>query len=193
MRHVLRAMRVILRWLFGIVLVAIGILAVLILIGYMNRFTDSVTLPNGMILKREFDFSKRERHDMFASDGRRVLSRDIEGVCFNDRYVRVITYTRGQGGLFDRMTDSRVPADDRDAYQAIVQASGLEGGHGCNGYYIGMVGPGLLYGGPEPFLPSCDGRNLSNQSLADRSWFDRPCSSSSRGNGRSMPLAKGVR
>ncbi len=176
MRQVLRAMRIILCWLFGILLGAIVILAVLILIGYMNRFTDSVTLPNGMILKREFDFSRFGRNDMFASDGRRVLARDIEGVCFNDRYVLVAAYTREQGGLFDRMTDSRVPADDRDAYQAIEKASGLQGDRGCNGYYFAWLGPVLLYGGPEPFRPLCDWRNLNNQSLADRSWFDRPCS-----------------
>ena len=177
MRQVLRAMRIILRWLFGILIAAIVILAVLMLNGYRERFTDSVTLPNGMILKREFDFSKRERDDMFASDGRTVLARDIEGVCFNDRYVLVNAYTREQGGLFDRMTDGRVPTDDQDAYLATEQASGLQGDRGCNGYYFAWLGPGLLYGGPEPFRPSCDWRNLSNQSLADRSWFDRPCSS----------------
>ena len=64
MRQVLRKMRVILRWLFGTLLAAIGILGILMLNGYLDRFNDSVTLPNGMILKREFDFSKRERDDM---------------------------------------------------------------------------------------------------------------------------------
>ena len=45
-----------------------------------------------------------------------------------------------------------------------------------NGYFIGVLGPGLLYEGMRfPFLPPCDWRNLDNPTLSDRSWFERPC------------------
>ena len=50
------------------------------------------------------------------------------------------------------------------------------GGHGCNGYYTGVLGPGLLYDGLKaPFLPHCSWRNLDRAGLSDRSWFERPC------------------
>ena len=123
-----------------------------------------------MILKRELDFSKYGRDDLFAADGRTVLARDIESVCFNDRYVEA------DGGLLDGQTNQLISRHDWDTYLKVYRSSGLQNGHGCNGYYTGMVGPGLLYDGNEaPFLPPCEWRNLENPSLADRSWFDRPC------------------
>lgn len=141
--------------------------------GWLMRFSDSVALPNGMILKREFDLSRMERDDLFASDGRTALARDVEFVCFNDRYVKVYSYDRKYSGLYDGETDRRVPTNaSKEAYAA----SGLIGRHGCNGYYTGMVGSRLLYDGMvSPFLPPCSWRNLDNPTLTDRSWFERPC------------------
>ena len=144
---------------------------------YIDQFTDKVTLPNGMILKRQFDWKWGERHDMFASDGRTVLARDIEFVCFNDRYVQAIAMNEGHGGLFDGRTNEVISRKDWDTYIKVYRSTGLQNRWGgCGGYYTGMVGPGLLYpGNSVPILPSCDGRNLENATLADRSWFDRPC------------------
>lgn len=137
-------------------------------IQWAKRFDAAVTLPNGLVLKRQFDFTRSGRDDMLESDGRTLLARDIEGVCFNDRYIEVLSKERGQGGLYDALTKRWVLGDR--AYRD----SGLSGGRGCNGYYTGMLGPGLLYDGTlHP--PDCSWRNLDSAGLSDRSWFERPC------------------
>lgn len=135
-------------------------------------FQESVTLPSGMQLSREFDWNRFGRWDLFATNGRTRLARDVEFVCFNDRYVFVHAKNREYTGLYDAEADSRVPVD----YSRAMANSGLSVGNGCNGYYTSWIGPGLLYeGNAAPFLPSCASRNVENESLRDRNWFDRPC------------------
>jgi hypothetical protein len=177
MRELLRRLAKAAVWLT----VSLGVLVCsVLLIGFarwLTRYDDSVTLPNGMILKRELDFSSTERDDMFASDGRTRLASDIEFVCFNDRYVRVSAYDRSSSGLYDGLTQDKVP--DQRSHE-VYAASGLGGNRrACNGYFIGMVGPGLLYDGMRPpFLPPCAWHNLDNPTLSDPSWFERPCDES---------------
>ncbi|MFD1344555.1 hypothetical protein [Litorisediminicola beolgyonensis] len=139
-------------------------------------FHKSVTLPNGMELGREFDWNRYGRWDLFAENGRTLLARDVEVVCFNDRYVLVQSYDRGFTGLYDAGTDSRLLLDDYDA----MDISGLDKpGGGCNGYFTGWVGPGLLLDdGPRPFVPPCAWRNVDTEALRDRAWFERPCAPS---------------
>lgn len=134
---------------------------------------EAVTLPNGMQLSREFDWNRHGRWDLFAENGRTRLARDVEFVCFNDRYVFVQSYDRGFTGLYDAETDSRLPVDYSDA----MDISGLDKpGGGCNGYFTGWVGPGLLLDdGRPPFVPPCAWRNVDNEALRDRAWFERPC------------------
>lgn len=135
-------------------------------------FRESVNLPNGMQLGREFDWNRYGRWDLFATNGKSRLARDVEFVCFNDRYIFVRSYDRESTGLYDAETDSRVPVD----YSQAMAISGLSDRNGCNGYYTSRVGPGLLYeGNTAPFLAWCASRNLDNEALRDRSWFDRPC------------------
>jgi hypothetical protein len=153
--------------------------------GWLTRYNDSVTLPNGFVLKRQFDFWFDDRDDMFAADGRTVLARDIEFLCFNDRFVEVTSYERGQGGLYDAKARGRVP---RGKFEEMLEASGLSvKGKTCNGYFTGMLGAGLLYDGmTAPFLPPCAWRNLDKPTLSDPSWFERPCDESDPlGRGRS--------
>lgn len=173
-------------WLvWGISVLALALLAVSTA-GWLTRFSDSVTLPNGFVLKREADLWFRDRHDMFADDGRTPIARDIEGVCFNDHFVEVYSYKRGHGGLYDAATNGRVPPAEFDEG---LKASGLSvKGKTCNGYFTGMLGPGLLYDGMRaPFLPSCAWRNLENPELADRRWFERPCDPDGLPRGRARP------
>lgn len=136
-------------------------------------FQESVTLPSGLQLSREFDWNRYGRWDLFAENGRTRLARDVEFVCFNDRYVFVQSYDRGFTGLYDAETDSRLLADYSDA----MDISGLDKpGGGCNGYFTGWVGPGfLLDDGRPPFVPPCAWRNVDNEALRDRAWFERPC------------------
>ncbi|MCA3458024.1 MAG: hypothetical protein IOC92_07450 [Rhodobacter sp.] len=135
---------------------------------------DKVVLPNGMIIKRGVDPAQPYSGDLFTKDGATRLARDLEGICFNDRYVWVYSYDRSQSGLFDAEKDARL---DGLSHDEAFTVSGLGGNRqACNGYYTGMVGPGLLYdGNTSPHLPSCNARNIDNPTLQDRSWFDRPC------------------
>ncbi|MDF0599863.1 hypothetical protein P1J78_03865 [Psychromarinibacter sp. C21-152] len=131
-----------------------------------------MTLPSGMQLGRQFDWTRYARWDLFATTGRTPLSRDVAFVCFNDRYVFVHSKDRELTGLYDAETDSRVRMD----YAHAMAISGLSDGNGCNGYYTDWIGPGLLYEAKAaPFLPRCASRNLDNEALGNRSWFDRPC------------------
>jgi len=141
--------------------------------GWVTGFRQSVTLPSGMQLSREFDWNRYGRWDLFATNGRTRLARDVEFVCFNDRYVFVRSYERAFTGLYDAETDSRLPVDYSDA----MGVSGLDKpGGGCNGYFTGWAGPGLLLDdGRPPFVPPCALRNVDNEALRDRSWFERSC------------------
>lgn len=142
----------------------------------LSQFTDHATLPNGMVLKREFNFTRYGRDAMFASDRRTPLAREIEAICFNDRFVKVLSCQRTYSGLYDRATSSRVRRDDQGEYDRLLRYTGLTAGHGCNGYYTGMIGPELLYDGNRaPFLPPCAWRNPANTTLKLRDWFDRLC------------------
>ena len=173
MAWLLRIARGVFWLIWGVSALGLAVLAVGT-VGWLTRYNDSVTLPNGFVLRREFDFWFNDRDDMFASDGRRVLARDVEFVCFNDRFVEVTSYERGQGGLYDAKTQSRVP---RGSYDEMLAESGLSvRGKTCNGYFTPMLGPGLLYDGMKaPFQPRCASRNLDNTELKDPRWFERPC------------------
>lgn len=170
MKYLLRRMFRIVFWFFALIGFLVTLWMILAVIHWSRLFRDNVTLPNGLVLKREFDFSRSGRDDMFAADGKTLLARDIEFVCFNDRFVWVYSYERGYSGMYDARTGRRVLGEEAQ------RDSGLFGGHGCNGYYTGMLGAGLLYDGLQAtFLPPCSWRNLDREGLSDRSWFDRPC------------------
>lgn len=128
-----------------------------------------------MVLKRTFDVTRLGRNDMFAADGRTRLARGVELVCFNDRYVLVHAYERSQSGLFDSKLGGKVFGEDFDT--ALADSGLKDGGKTCNGYFTAMIGPRLLYdGNTDPFLPSCDWRNLGNTALLRSDWLERPCS-----------------
>ena len=138
----------------------------------LYRFSDSVALPNGMILRPAFDFTRYGRDDLFAADGPTRLATGTDMICFDDRYVEVMPL-RGGGGLFDALRQGNGPLTGA---QRRVAEEALAGGHGCNGYYTGMLGPGLIYDGTkDPFLPPCAWRNLGNPALRHPEWFQRPC------------------
>lgn len=143
---------------------------------WITLFRDSVALPNGMILKREFDFTRYGRDDLFSTDGKTRLARDVEFICVNDRYVWVYSYERGESGLYDAKANAKRNGLDHSLAFQISELGGNRSA--CNGYYVGMVGPGLLYdGNTAPFLPSCDWRNFENPTLQRIDWFERPCRS----------------
>ena len=131
-------------------------------------------LPNGMALESEFNWALSGRVDLFATDGRTRLALNVEFVCFNDRYVYVQSYERAFSSLYDADIDGKVDGLD---YSEAMSLSGLSlPGGGCNGYYTGWVGPGLMFDGARvPHAPSCEWRNLDNEALRQREWFDRPC------------------
>ena len=122
-------------------------------------------LPNGFVIKGS---------SLLAPGDRRMLVEEVEFLCFDDRFVEASSKIRGQGGLFDAKSGGAVSRED---HPEIYQPGGLEHGNGgCNGYYTGFVGPGLLTpGNRPPFLPSCAWVNRANPNLKDKAWLDRPC------------------
>lgn len=135
----------------------------------------TVVLPNGMMVMRTFDVSGQGHSDLFAGNGDTRLARNLEFVCFNDRYVWASSYQRSETGLFDSVVGAKL--DGMSTKEAFA-VSGLGAkNHSCNGYYKVMVGPDLLFdGNTSSLLPSCDQRNLDNPTLLRRDWFRRPCS-----------------
>lgn len=159
----------------------IGFLLVLVLLGLIHiarastGFGAKVTLPNGMVGKRVFNFTLYGRDDLFGVGGTPRLARDVGMICFNDRFVWV-SESEGGSGLFDAELNARI--EDID-YSEAMDISDLDGGRSasCNGYHVAMVGLRLFYdGNREPFLPRCGWRNLANLDLQHPEWFERPCS-----------------
>ncbi|MDQ7776725.1 hypothetical protein [Paracoccus aminovorans] len=108
----------------------------------------------------------------FATDGRTILARRLEFLCFNDRYVRITSYKFGDSGIYDAQTDAKVREEQYDTVARELRS----GRGGCNGYYTGLLGAVFLLDGQKfPFLPPCEWRNLNNPALKNRAWFDRPC------------------
>ena len=165
-----------------------GLLAVyevLFTINIVRWYAASVTLPNGMVLMRSFDWQWYYRSDLFAADRRRLLARAVEGVCFNDRYVWVYSYDRGFSGLYDAKTGGKRVGL---GYPEAMAVSGLSGSGRVTcggGYYTGMLGPGILYD-EGPFRPPCEWRNLGNPALRNPDWLDRSCDDS----GQPRPVAE---
>ncbi|WP_263566235.1 hypothetical protein [Paracoccus sp. DMF] len=138
---------------------------------WVRHAPKSVTLPNGMMLKLQYYFP-RAPVALFATDGRTILARRLEFLCFNDRYVRITSYKFGDSGIYDAQTDAKVREEQYDTVARELRS----GRGGCNGYYTGLLGAVFLLDGQRfPFLPPCEWRNLNNPALKNRAWFDRPC------------------
>jgi hypothetical protein len=124
------------------------------------------TLPNGFVI--------RGYGDVLSGDRRTLFTDSAEFLCFNDRFLRVFTMDGSKSLLLDSKTQGHV--DVANHPELTTPGGLLNGGNGCNGYYTGVVGPGLLYDdGKWPFLPSCKSVNWNNPTLKDRSWLARPC------------------
>jgi len=136
---------------------------------------ERLVLPNGSIVYRPFFiYPYWPIPDLYAKDVNTLLAKDIEFFCVNDNFVKVSSYDRKYSGLYDASAKFDLPNLD---YYDELAISGLGGNRkSCNGYYTGMIGPGMFFEANEwPFLPPCEWQNFENLSLRDRSWFDRPC------------------
>lgn len=124
------------------------------------------TLPNGFIIQGNTVILSSDRHT--------VLSESAELICFDDRFLSVISRNDGRQVLFDNKSQDQV--DVRSHPEVTAPGGLLHGGNGCNGYYTWMIGPGLLHDhGKWPFVPSCESVNRRNLTLKDRAWLNRPC------------------
>ncbi len=156
--------------------VALGCLILITVNVYFRPLLSATAImPNGSVVYRPFEIRQfRGEHSLYAKDGKTLLAKNIEFICFNDHYVDVISYDQGGGGIFG--AQAKLDSPNLDYYDELA-ISGLGGNRkSCNGYYTGMIGPGMFFEGNEwPFLPPCEWQNFENLSLRDRSWFDRPC------------------
>ena len=154
--------------------------AVLASVNWVRNAPKSVTLPNGMMLKLQYYFP-RAPIALFATDGRTILARKLEFLCFNDRYVSVTSYEFGDSGIYDARSDRKV---QKEHYDSVARELRSARG-GCNGYYTGFLGAVLLLDGQKypSLLPPCKWRNFENPALKNRDWFDRPCDEETWRNG----------
>mgnify|MGYP006910659359 CR=1 FL=1 len=139
-------------------------------------FGAKVTLPNGMVGKRVFNFTLYGRDDLFGVGGAPRLARDVGMICFNDRFVWISESEGGKSGLYDAEVNARV---ENVNYAEAMSISDLDGGRyvTCNGYHVAMTGLRLFYdGNREPFLPRCKWRNFANTDLQHPEFLERPCS-----------------
>lgn len=90
---------------------------------WVRHAPKSVTLPNGMMLKLQYYFP-RAPVALFATDGRTILARRLEFLCFNDRYVRITSYKLGDSGIYDAQTDAKV----RESSMTLLRVSYAQGG-----------------------------------------------------------------
>lgn len=156
-----------------LVIALMSALVLVLIAGPALRFNDRVTLPNGFVLKRQFNFTRYGRHDLFAANGTDTLSKNIEFVCFDDRFVQAISKDRSQTGLFDATTQTRVSPKN---HPEIYQGDGLKSTRvACNGYYTGMIGPSFLYEASRSPNPQCAWVNHENPALQNDLWMARPC------------------
>ncbi|WP_298858274.1 hypothetical protein [uncultured Sulfitobacter sp.] len=136
---------------------------------------DQATLPNGMIIKQQLDLKRRHLGNLLAPDGKTVIAKDIEFVCFNDTHIRVISYIDGENLNYAEQEGRLLTLSSN---RETLEEAGLWKEKGsCNGYFDAMIGPGLLYvGNRDPFLPACRHRNLENDALQNPEWLKWPCS-----------------
>ena len=148
-------------------LAAVGIagLSLFAMLGF-PRWPVETTLPNGFVIQGDTVVLSRDR--------RTVLSEDAEFICFDDRFLSIISLDGGRKVLFDNRSQDQV--DVRSHPEITAPGGLLHGDNGCNGYHTRMMGPGLLHDNGEwPFIPSCESVNMGNLILGDRAWLNRPC------------------
>jgi len=169
------------RWiarLGGALLVLFCLWAVAYVIG-SYRFR-TYTLPNGMIVKREYAdwLLRHEYYDIYAPDRVTLMVPEVFMICFNDRYVYASGWRQGDGGMFDSTLNFQPlsEAENAAAHRELFKPWGP-----CNGYFTGMLGPELLFpNNRPPFLAPCEWRNRSNPSLRNREWLNWPCENTTR-------------
>jgi hypothetical protein len=131
------------------------------------------TLPNGMIVKREYaDWLLTDAYyDIYAPDGVTLRIPDVWMICFNDRYLRAVQRRPGQG-IFDGYDNGRQLSGPEytSARRELYQPSGR-----CNGYFTRILEPQTLHPNyRHRFLPPCEWRNSNNPSLRNRAWINWP-------------------
>jgi hypothetical protein len=168
------------RWiarLGGALMVLFCLWAVAYVIG-SYRFR-TYTLPNGMIVKREYAdwLLRHEYYDIYAPDGVTLRAPDVCMICFNDRFLEAWGWRQEDGGIFDGYDNGR-PLSGSEYTAASRELS--QPRRSCDGYFIGWLGPELLYPhNRSPFLAPCEWRNRNNPSLRNREWLNWPCEDNS--------------
>lgn len=136
---------------------------------YMLILMNTMELPNGMIVKWEFDSSDllEGRHDLYAADGRTLLASGITHICFDDRYVDVIPHGTFGAGSIEALPGTRHPDEEPFSMPP------------CNGYFVYSLPPKWLYsyspGMNNDGWDVCADRNFDNPSLKSAKWLVGPC------------------
>jgi hypothetical protein len=141
------------------------------------------TLPNGMIVKREYAdwLLTHEYYDIYAPDGVTLRVPNVSTICFDDRYVYALGGWQDDGGIFEGifsgydngrpLSGPEYTSAHRDLYQPSER---------CNGYFTLNLEPQTFH--PyyrHLFLLPCEWRNRRNPSLRNRTWLNWPCEDNS--------------
>lgn len=137
-------------------------------IAYISNFMDTIDLPNGMAVRREFDFNDllHGRSDLYSANGK-LLASGITYLCFDDHLVKTKPH-----GNFDINSISPIPGT-RDEYDY------LDFFPACDGYFVISLPPEYFYnyspGVNKDGLDICNERNFRNLSLTSIEWMVGPC------------------
>ncbi len=148
-----------------IILFCISVLSILLMI----MFSQTIELPNGMVVKLEFDSSDllNGRHDLYAPDRKTLLARGITHICFDDQQVEVIPH-----GLFNIDSTSPVPGTEFPDEEPFSMPQ-------CGGYFLSSLRPQWLYsyspGMNKDGWDVCADRNFDNPDLKNEEWLVGPC------------------
>ena len=117
-------------------------------------YTADARMPNGAVLKRNIDFGKWLRIDLYRSRWGEAIVRNVNWICWNDFAVEASGYPDSfiwLGG------DNEVIFRNDPRYMDVLAQSGLQRPRGsCNGYYRAYLGPELLVDGHYPIKPRGD-------------------------------------
>jgi|GEM_PF-6911922 len=111
-------------------------------------YTADARMPNGAVLKRNIDFGKWLRIDLYQSRWGEAIVRNVNWICWNDFAVEASGYPDSfiwLGG------DNEVIFRNDPRYMDVLAQSGLQRPRGsCNGYYRAYLGPEYSSTGTTP-------------------------------------------
>lgn len=143
--------------------------------------TNSVTLPNGAVLRQHY-WPYMDRHEtLYAPNGQTILMHSVDLVCFNDRYVEATPagHVTEESLIYDTLEQWSYTWESFETvgqWTDFMWSTGLASQQGCGGYFQSMLGPQLLYRDFHSHLRvRCADANPSGPLRTGRDWVHDVC------------------